>query len=64
MFFKTDNEKLFEFSLNEFAAANLKLRNITFDLHGDSASDNVMTEYEAKFSALGMKIYRCEVIFD
>ena len=61
--FKTDNEKLFEFSLNEFAAANLKLRNITFDLHGSDMPDNIMTEYEAKFSANGMKIFRVEVIF-
>lgn len=30
--FKTDNEKLFEFSLNEFSEADLKLKNITLDL--------------------------------
>lgn len=63
VFFKTDNEKLFEFSLNQFAANDLKLANITFDLHHSDFVDNVMTEYELKFSSRGMKIFRCEVTF-
>lgn len=63
LFFKTDNEKLFEFSLNEFAGEGLNLSNITFDLHNSEFTGNVMTEYEAKFSSLGMKIYRCQVKF-
>lgn len=62
IFFKTDNEQLFEFSLNEFARLDLKLKNITFDLH-NSGIQNVCTEYEQKFSALGMKIFRCEASF-
>lgn len=63
LFFKTDNEQLFEFSLNEFAAAGLGLRNITFDLHNSGFSGNIMTEYEARFCARGMKIFRCEARF-
>jgi len=63
LYFKTDNERLFEASLNEFADTGLGLRNISFDLHNSGYQDNIMTEYEAKFSALGMKIYRTEVIF-
>lgn len=58
--FKTDNEKLFEFSLNELAAMNYKLKNITFDLHKSEYTDNVTTEYEDKFAAQGIKIFRCE----
>lgn len=58
--FRTDNEKLFEFSLNEFSHAGLRLNNITFDLHHSETKDPVTTEYEDKFSAMGMKIYRCE----
>ncbi|MBP2650392.1 MAG: tRNA ((7)-)-methyltransferase [Firmicutes bacterium] len=61
--FKTDNEKLFEFSLNQFADAGLKMKHISFDLHNSDYKDNIMTEYEAKFSAMGMKIYRTEVKF-
>lgn len=61
--FKTDNEKLFEFSLNEFCELHLYLKNISLDLHNSNFKDNIMTEYEEKFSKLGMKIFRCEVRF-
>lgn len=60
--FKTDNEKLFEFSLNEFAESNLSLRNITLDLANSEFEENITTEYEEKFMLQGMKIYRCEGI--
>ncbi len=55
---KTDNAKLFEFSLNEFADYGLRLSRITFDLHSLDEF-NIMTEYEEKFSSQGMPIYRC-----
>lgn len=63
VFFKTDNRKLFEFSLNSFADYNLKMRNITLDLHNSSFEGNIMTEYEENFSSKGFPIYRCELIF-
>lgn len=57
---KTDNEGLFEFSLNEFAATGCLLKNINLDLHNSPyVEENVMTEYESRFVAKGMKIYRC-----
>lgn len=58
--FKTDNKNLFEFSLNEFCDDDWKLKNISLDLHNSSFENNIMTEYETKFSALGMPIYRLE----
>lgn len=58
--FKTDNEKLFEFSLNELSFLDFKLNNITFDLHNSVIEHLVTTEYEDKFSSMGMRIYRCE----
>lgn len=58
LFMKTDNEKLFEFSLNEFADYGLRLSRIAFDLHSLDEF-NIMTEYEEKFSSQGMRIYRC-----
>ena len=61
--FKTDNKRLFEFSLNEFCALNLKLKNITLDLHNSDFEGNIMTEYETLFSEKGMPIYRCEICF-
>lgn len=57
--FKTDNEQLFEFSLNEFSFLDMKLHDIFLDLHRDSQKDIVTTEYEEKFKSLGMKIYSC-----
>lgn len=60
--FKTDNEKLFEFSLNEFSYCDLKLKNITFDLANSDFLGNVTTEYEEKFMDKGLKIFRCEGI--
>lgn len=59
IFFKTDNEKLFEFSLNELSGFGLVLSNITFDLHA-TGLPNVVTEYEERFAAQGMRIYRVE----
>ncbi len=61
--FKTDNRKLFEFSLNEFAQMDLIMRHISLNLHAEDPENNVMTEYEEKFSALGHPIYRVEVKF-
>ena len=57
--FKTDNRALFDFSLEQFDAAGWKVRDVTFDLHADEPPDNIRTEYENKFSALGVKINRC-----
>lgn len=61
--FKTDNSKLFEFSLNSFADFGLRMKNITFDLHNSGFENNVMTEYEKNFSEKGQPIFRCEVKF-
>ena len=62
--FKTDNEGLFAFTLEEIAAAGYPVIEMTRDLHGDAAalgtyaaaSRTYMTEYEAKFSAQGKNI--------
>lgn len=64
LYFKTDNLHLFEFSLNEFAAMHLPMRQISLDLHRCPVEDDVMTEYEERFSGLGFKINRVEVNLD
>ena len=61
--FKTDNRPLFDFSLEQFEEAHLEVRDVSFDLHAENRSDNIMTEYERKFSGFGEKINRCEVVF-
>ncbi len=61
---KTDNEGLFDFSLEEFKAAGLTVEWQTRDLHAsDRAADNVMTEYERNFSERGQVIYSAWVRF-
>ena len=59
--FKTDNAPLFAFSLEEFAACGLEVKNLTFDLHKDGIV-GIMTGYEEKFHSLGTPINRCEVV--
>lgn len=61
--FKTDNSKLFEYSLNSFSDFGMRLHNITFDLHNSNFEGNVMTEYEKLFSDKSQPIYRCEAHF-
>ena len=61
--FKTDNRPLFDFSLKQFEEAQLSVRDVSFDLHAEARPDNIMTEYERKFSGFGEKINRCEVVF-
>jgi tRNA (guanine-N7-)-methyltransferase len=61
--FKTDNRPLFDFSLEQFEEAGLKVQDVSFDLHAENPPDNIMTEYERKFSGFGEKINRCVVIF-
>ena len=57
---KTDNRKLFEFSLISYIEYGYKIKEISLNLHEDKI-DNIETEYEKKFSALGMPIYMVEI---
>jgi len=58
--FKTDNRKLFEFSLEEANNLPWQVKEHTFDLHHEEKMNrgNVMTEYEEKFSSLGNPIHK------
>ncbi len=53
--FKTDNQGLFEYSLESFPANNWKISNISLDLHNTDRA-NIKTEYEERFSARGFRI--------
>ena len=55
---KTDNRKLFEFSLIEFNNYNYKFEEISLNLYDDDIKDNVQTEYERRFHNLGFPIYK------
>lgn len=56
--FKTDNTALFNFSLEQIKEAGWTLGNYTYDLHHHEIlnQNNIMTEYEIKFSAKGNPI--------
>ena len=59
--FKTDNAKLFAWSLPEMESCYLELRNVTDDLHANGPV-GIMTGYEEKFHALGTPIHRVEAV--
>ena len=59
--FKTDNRKLFEYSIISFVNYDYKIKNISLDLHKDQI-ENVETEYEIKFSSKGFPIYLVEIV--
>lgn len=61
--FKTDNRGLFEYSLVSFSKYGMQLNEVYLDLHKSDFEDNIMTEYEEKFSAKGNPIYRVHVSF-
>jgi len=58
---KTDNRKLFEFSVMEFTNYGYKINDISLHLHQDTYPDNIPTEYEIKFSSKGFPIYRIDI---
>ena len=62
--FKTDNQKLFEYSLASVTWYGMTLRKVWLDLHASDFEGNIMTEYEEKFSSKGQPIYRLEAIFN
>ena len=60
--FKTDNDGLFDFSLEEIEAMGLTLDKMTRDLHSSEwCEGNVMTEYETAFSSKGVLINMLEL---
>lgn len=64
VYFKTDNRGLFDFSLEEFKEFGMHLEKLTFDLHNSEYMEgNVMTEYERRFSSMGVPINRVEARF-
>jgi len=56
--FKTDNHDLFSWSLFQFPKTGFSLSEVSYHLHGEGVC-GVMTDYEAKFHAMGLPIHRC-----
>lgn len=56
---KTDNQRLFEYSLLSMNNFGIIFDGVYLDLHhSDEALENVETEYEHKFSEKGQRIYK------
>ena len=61
---KTDNRHLFEYSVMSYVENGYKIKDISLNLHEDLKDkeiNNTETEYEKKFSSLGLPIYMIEV---
>lgn len=57
IYFKTDDDELFEASLEYFKESNFKIESITYDLHNECIfEENIETEHEKMFSEKGIKI--------
>ena len=64
--FKTDNEDLFAFTLDEIARLGLTISEMSRDLHSPDctlAAKDFTTEYEDKFSGRGKNINYVKIVF-
>jgi tRNA (guanine-N7-)-methyltransferase len=62
--FKTDNDALFDFSLEQADLAGLSVAAVIRDLHASElAAENIQTEYEEKFAGEGKNINYMKIIF-
>lgn len=55
IYFKTDDDELFEESLEYFKESKFKIKYITYDLHNSDFIGNVETEHEKMFTEKGIK---------
>ncbi len=59
--FKTDNQLFFEYSIISFINNKYLINDISLDLHNSKINDNIITEYEEKFSQKGQRIYMINI---
>lgn len=55
IWFKTDDTDLFNASQEYFKESGFDINYLTYDLHSSDFKGNIVTEYESKFTSLGMK---------
>ena len=56
IYFKTDDDDLFNASQKYLKGSGFKIEKITYDLHKENTEENVITEHEEMFSKQGIKI--------
>lgn len=54
--FKTDDDELFDESIEYFESSGYEITFLTRDLHSENLTDNIETEHEKMFSQEGIKI--------
>ena len=59
--FKTDNKELFCYSIKTLNNFGYLIEDITFDLEKSGDINNILTEYEEKFTKLNNPIYKIKV---
>lgn len=64
IYFKTDDDALFEDSIGYFNESGYKIRYITRDLHHSDITGNIVTEHEKMFSDEGINIKYLEAVYD
>lgn len=55
IWFKTDDIDLFNDSQEYFKECGFSISYLTYDLHKSDFKNNIMTEYETKFTSMGLK---------
>lgn len=61
--FKTDNQTLFEYSMEMFKEQGLQILDMNLDLHKNGSEGIITTEYEERFKNLGNAIFFAKVSF-
>lgn len=61
---KTDNRNFFDFSLQSIQEYGYTIEEVTYDLYSLNDEENVQTEYEEKFSNMGVPINRLKAYKD
>lgn len=59
---KTDNQKLFEYSIVSLSENEYILKYVTFDLYNDDIKSNISSEYERKFVSKNLNIHKLVAI--
>ena len=57
---KTDNRPFFDYSVESLKEFGARIEKISYDLHAEKPADNIETEYEQRFSAMGIPINYCK----
>jgi len=56
IYFKTDNDALFQDSIRYFEASDFKIKTLIWDLHASDYPGNIETEHEKMYASQGIKI--------